>query len=97
MAQTQFGQTGADYHRARDGSEGAKTIWQKNKVVAFHRPLTYEEIAEFWDTHSTVDYDEETYTAEAVTTNLKCFSERLYKPRSPIANSYDNDKKYQFE
>lgn len=34
------------------------------KVSSISKAETYEEMAEFWDTHSLADYDEQTYAVE---------------------------------
>ncbi len=36
----------------------------ENRVSSISQSLTVEEMAEFWDTHSLADYDDQTYEVE---------------------------------
>ncbi len=39
---------------------------QYKELRSISKAKTYEEMAEFWDTHSLADYDEQTYAVEMI-------------------------------
>lgn len=43
-----------------------KRSTDKKEVSGISKAKTYEEMAEFWDTHSLADYDEQTYAVEMI-------------------------------